>query len=267
MKKTFSGTLAPASFACPILLFSLMFAVFNPSSTRAAIPSRGTSKASSQSRISVEMTKSALGLPMTNRLQTLEMQGPEGYKNLVSIMFNERLSMDARWRAVTAAGRLGGELAKPELTRAMNSQLWYMRNAALVSMSHIDRALAVEWSKKLLSDKSLVVRTAAVSTLSEVGDRSSASLLWEKLYAKENFRGKQSLFIRRHIVDALSKIEAQGTESKFVEILADADETLHPLAIAALERLTQQKLGRDTEPVKFKKAQWQQWWKEKSIRL
>jgi hypothetical protein len=232
-----------------------------PSSKPSAQPSAA---ARPESAISLEATKSALGLPLANRMQVLLTQGEAGYRNLVNIMFDASASMDHRWRAVTAAGRIGGEEATPELARALKSKDWYMRNAALVSMSGINRDKAIEWARLLLSDKALLVRASAVQTLAALGDRSSASILWEKLYAKENFRGKHSLFIRRRILETLAKIESPGREQKFIEALNDSDETLHSVAVGALERMTNKKLGAAKDTVRVKRGHWQQWWKEQS---
>ena len=108
-----------------------------------------------------------------------------------------------------------------------------------------------------------MVRAGAVDVIAQLGDREASQLLWQKLYARENFKGQQSLFIRRRIVEVLAKLDAEKVEKSYVEVLADRDETLHPVAIQALEKMTKQKLGKEREPIKFKRAYWQQWWKKK----
>jgi hypothetical protein len=213
--------------------------------------------------ILVRATKEALDLPISNRLQALESQGEQGYRNLVSIMFDEKMPMETRWRAVTAAGRLGGKQATPEIERALGRSEWYMRNAGLVAMAGVDPESAARWARKLISDKALVVRTAAVETIAELKDHASAALLWQKLYAKENYRRGQSLFVRRHIVETLAVLEPVGSEGKFVEVLSDKDTSLHPLAIFALEQMTKQRFN-ESAPLPLQREHWQSWWKEKS---
>lgn len=212
----------------------------------------------------LQATRDALSMPFANRLETLENQGPSGYRNLVAIMFDETAPMATRWRAVTAAGRIGGKESVPELERALNRPEWFMRNAGLVSLAKIDRRAAIKWARKLLSDRALVVRAAAVEMLADLHDTESTTLLWEKLYAKENYRNKQSLFIRRRIVEALSMLQPSGGEGKFVRVLGDSDENLHPLAILALEKLTKNPLGTSKDTVAFKRERWQKWWAEKA---
>lgn len=207
-------------------------------------------------------TKEALSMPLGNRLLILRDQGPEGYRNLVQIMQDEKQPMEMRWRAVTAIGRIGGVESKPELLKALESPQWFLRNAGLVAMFSVDREEAVKWSRILLSDKALMVRVAAVESLERLRDTTSNNLLWAKLYASENFKGKHSLFIRRKIVESLAKLETKGVEAKFVRLLEDKDESLHRPAITALERLTQKKLGNSKDKFSLKREMWQSWGKE-----
>ncbi len=217
---------------------------------------------SSNPNIAKSETMTALGLPLENRISALRSEGASGYRNLIELMNDEAAPMEARWRAVTAMGRIGGKLSLPELKQALHSKVWYLRNAALISSAQIDRDQALQWAKELLSDKALVVRSAAVDVMSDLKDVKNKSILWQKLNAKENFRGKQSLWIRRKIVESLSQIEEKGSEAKFGVLLSDRDESLYAPAIRALERLTNQKLGRTDEDPKLKRLQWQAWLKQ-----
>lgn len=234
----------------------------------ASIPrdTKTTVKITSSKTVLLQATKDALGLPPGNRMQVLQSQGGEGYRNLIAIMFNSQVPMETRWRAVTAAGRMGGRDSVPELERALKREEWYMRSAGLVAMTSVDRQSALKWAKKLVSDRALVVRASAVTTLADLKDASAAPILWQKLYAKENFKGSQSLFIRRRIVEALAEIESSGSERKFVDVLADKDEYLHGPAIEALERMTHQQLGQATDPLTFRRERWQKWWKAQVAR-
>lgn len=230
-------------------------------SAQAAVKKKAVS--ASLVKVSMADTKEALELPMIERLSVLRTQGKTGYKNLTTVMFDRKAEMEDRWRAVTAAARIGGRDSLPELSRAVRSEEWFMRNAALVAASNVDRGQALSWARQLMNDKALVVRAAAVEVIKNQRDMSSSTLLWEKLHAKENFRGNQSLFIRRQIVEALASLEGAGKEAKFVALLNDKDEALHAPAISALERMTGNKLG-GAEPVKFKKAHWQNWWRNRT---
>jgi HEAT repeat protein len=216
----------------PVTFFLFLTAV----SASAAVPSGGA--------LGVEETRSALGLPLENRIATISAQGEAGIRNLQALMFDENGSIDLRWRAVTATARIGGANSKSVLAKALRAKEWYMRNAALLAIKGVDRELATAWSKELLSDDALIVRMAAVDTLGELNDAKAPALLWQKLYAKENFKGQLSLAIRRRIVETLARIDDKSHQANFVKVLSDADESLHQPAIAALERITGKKLTR-----------------------
>jgi HEAT repeat protein len=205
-------------------------------------------------------TQKALQLPESERLDEVRTQGAQGYRNLREIMFDEKQEMAVRWRALMTATRIAGRESKPELERAMKSREWFMRNAGLIAYSKIDRTSAVKWARKLLTDKALVVRTAAVEALMDMRDTASSQILWSKLYAPENFHNKKSLFIRRRIVEALISFKTPGAEAKFVMLLGDRDEELHSLAIAALENMTRNKLGQPQDTLATRRELWQKWW-------
>lgn len=249
-----------ASMARTALLLTASLALSHP--VYAAISPKAVQKEMTSTALA--STRAALRLPLAERMVALGEQGPQGYKNLRAIMDDDSQGMEARWRAVTALGLLGGQNSKPELEQALRHKVWYMRNAGLVAMTNVDKGAAANWAKRLLSDKALVVRAAAVDTLGSLDAKSASPLLWQKLNAPENFKGKQSLFIRRRIVETLARLERQGQEAKFIAVLGDRDESLHLPAIRALERITMKTLGEDKEPVSFKKSHWQRWWKERS---
>ena len=207
--------------------------------------------------------KEALLLPVENRASALKAQGSKGEAALVTLMFDQSASMDLRWKAITSAGLVGGKSLRPQIQKALVAKEWFVRNAALVALESIDRNEAKVWAKKFLDDKALVVRSAAVETLARLEDRSATAVLWKKLNAKENFRGNQSLWIRKQITTALAQLDKSESQRQFIDLLEDRDEGVQEAAIKALELRTGQQLGSDREPVKFKRAYWQQWWRER----
>ncbi len=234
------------------------------STLSAAVPSRGKTGSVSAPilglrSIPMSQTLAVLDLPFANRIAALKAQGPGGYKNLRSIMFDPKSKIDARWRSTTAVGRLGGPLSLPELERAAKADVWELRSAALIAIARFDRQAASKWSRYLLKDKALLVRLTAVETLEAIGDRGSVPQLWAELQNKQNFKRSQSLFIRRRIVEALGKLEATGSEDRFVALLEDSDAKIHGPAIAALERITGRSFGKPTDPPARRRALWQQW--------
>ncbi len=183
--------------------------------------------------ISVEQ---ALRLPAEERVSLLRKIGPKSYRDLHAIAFDPSRNYDIRWRAVISMAWLGGAESIVDLERALDNEEWYMRDAGLKGLEKINQTKAVIWAKKLLSDPALIVRSAAVQVIHDLHDKTAESILWEKLNAPENFRGEQSLFIRRQILSALVDLASKGTQDKFAKLLNDKDKSLHLVAVEGLER-------------------------------
>ncbi len=211
-------------------------------------------------------TEKVLQLPMDDRAEQLRKQGVRGYANLVKIMFDESATMDLRWKAVTAAGRVNGDDARPDLIKALGSPTWYMRNAALLAMKKIDPHATLVWARQFLSDKALVVRASAVDVIEQLGDTTSVDLLWQHLDAPENFAGEQSLYVRRRMAEALARLDVKsGREANFIRLLNDKDQTLHTPAMQALEQITKKNFGTSSASLEERREEWLRWWKNHSI--
>jgi len=196
-------------------------------STLAAVPKKAFS------------VENALKLSPEERISLLRKIGPNSYRDLHVIAFDQSRPYSMRWRAVVSMAWLGGREAVIDLEKALDDKDWFMRDAGLKGLAKIDKVKAMTWAKKLLDDPALVVRSAAVQTLHDLNDVSAESLLWEKLDAPENFRGEQSLFIRRQILSALVDLStSKGTAVKFAKFLTDKDKSLHLVAVEGIERST-----------------------------
>jgi hypothetical protein len=68
---------------------------------------------------------SALRLPLTQRLAAVEKQGATGRKELVRMAFDEKESLENRWRAVTAMGRVYPKESQKQLEKALKSPEWF----------------------------------------------------------------------------------------------------------------------------------------------
>ncbi|MGE3974705.1 MAG: HEAT repeat domain-containing protein [Bdellovibrionales bacterium] len=186
-----------------------------------------------------------LKLQLEERTVALRSKGPAVYRELHQLAFDTNQPYELRWRAVISMAWLGNKESIVDLERAIESNDWFMRDAALKGLEKVNREKAIAWAKKLMSDPALVVRTAAVRVLHDLHDTTSETLLWEKLQASENFRGEQSLWIRRQIVVALSDLAQRGTEGQFAKLLEDKDKSLHVPAMRGLERLTGKFMDQD----------------------
>ncbi|OFZ12416.1 MAG: hypothetical protein A2Z20_06620 [Bdellovibrionales bacterium RBG_16_40_8] len=195
--------------------------------------------------------ENALRMPLPNRLEAIEKQGVYARHALRKIAFNESATLENRWRAITTYGRLYAKTDHDVIERALLSREWFMRNAALLTIHYGGRDWAIKWASKLLQDKSLIVRTAAVKSLRKTNASETESLLWNKFYSKENYHAGQSLWIRRHILEALTQFSRPGQEKVFIRVLSDKDKTLHSIALQALNKITKEKYKTS--------AEWENW--------
>ncbi len=211
-----------------------------------------------------KLTVEALQLPRAQRLSALAQQGVDGYKALREIAFQSHQSMDLRWRAFMAMAMLGKKLSLPELEQGAQHKDWFLRSGALQALSRVAPEKAIIWARRMLDDKALVVRSAAVKVLREQRDVESSRLLWQKLNAKDNFRGGVGLWVRRNMVMALADFAREEDTGRFIDLLNSSDESLHAVAVQGLERITKKKLGQTFEPLSYKRTYWLNWWAENS---
>lgn len=163
-------------------------------------------------------------------------------QHLEKVAFDRQSSLESRWRAVTKLGRIYAKKSQGTLERAMQSQEWFMRNAALVVLPYGERNWARSWAERLLSDSALVVRTAAVQALRQLHSTESRMLLWEKLNNRENFHRGQPLWVRRHIIETLEQFSNLEDQDRFNIAKKDQDAEVRLVA----ERASQKIASRNT---------------------
>ena len=201
----------------------------------------------------LQKTVVALRQPVEDRISALKNQGDAGFEALKQLAFDSNQALQLRWRALTMLPRVNAVKAEAPLAEAAQSSEWFMRNAALVAMEQTQRTFTLKWAEKLLDDPALVVRTAAVQTLTAIHAIEKKDVLFQKLYSPENFHRGHSLWVRKHIAKALQQMASPGEEQQFAKLLKDKDNTLHPSAISALNKITGQKIeSRDKWLAKLK---------------
>lgn len=171
------------------------------------------------------------------RLASIKKAGKDGIRRLRMTAFDKRHTVETRWKALTTLARIAKREAIPDLEVALKSSDWFMRDAGIKSLEKIDGKLAKVWARRLVADPALIVRTTAVGVLKRLQDKDSADMLWQKLYSPQNYRGSQSLWVRRHIVETLASFPRKNDADKFKKILEDKDKSLHRPALAALDKI------------------------------
>ncbi|MNK12078.1 hypothetical protein D3C87_301350 [compost metagenome] len=196
---------------------------------------------------SLSETLEIVNLPSSNRRMVVEgKQGEKHYNAFIEVAFSEKQPMTVRWKALMAAAESRRGKATTDLMRAGDHSEWFMRNAALVALAEVNPEKAHALATKLIKDKALVVRSAAVETLRKNETPEVRDLLWEELSQSYNFKKKESLWIRPQIVEVLAA-KPQGHEIKiFASLLSDKDQRVQVPAIRGLEKITGTRLGKGT---------------------
>lgn len=209
-----------------------------------------------------------LQLPPENRRMLLKQPGgDEIFKKLSQIAFADDQSMTMRWRALVSLADMTSEKALPLLKKAAASDKWFMRNAALVAMEQSHPLQAEVWARKLLKDKALVVRSAAVQTLQKFGSEENRDLLWAEMDEKYNFRKDTSLWIRSQIVEGLGQKPESHEMKIFARLLKDKDSRVGVAAVHGLERITGVKLNENPVSDAKKISLWQSYIEKEKIEL
>lgn len=208
-----------------------------------------------------------LNLPGENRRMVVQGQGDKYYQNFIEVAFNENQPMSLRWRALMAAAEARGEKSTKDLLKAGTHKHWYMRNAALVALSEVNPLQGEKLAQKLLKDKALVVRSAAVGVLEKSSSGDVRDLLWEELNQGYNFKNSQSLWIRHQIVEVLAKKPLNRETKIFAQLLSDKDDRVHLPAVRGLEKLTGVKLGEGRMAQSTLVGMWKDYVKKGNIEL
>lgn len=195
-----------------------------------------------------------LRLPMKERMMRLH-DIPGIRDQLKALAFNRQQALDVRWRSITALGNLSAKSYRWELEEALKSPEWFMRNAALIAIQHDDRDFAIRWSKQLLKDPALVVRTQAIKNLMDL-KASAKEEVWAALFAKSNFRNSKSLWVRNYMVQAMVEWASRADEKRFLRLLMDQDPSIQKWAILGLEKSTGLRLSNPDEPIALQKRKW-----------
>lgn len=205
----------------------------------------------------------ALRLPRKNRLVMLKNKS-EAVERLYKVAVDEKQPLQMRWRSITSMGEMSPIKAGPYLEKLAVRKEWYLRNAAMIAISHADRPTVMKWAQHLLEDPSLMVRTSAVNAIKKIRGVELQDLLWKKINSKENFHRGKSLWIRKHIADALASLTYKGDEKKFMRLLLDRDHRLHPYAILGLRKNTGKTLAVG-QGVPERRQAWIQYFKESKV--
>ncbi len=159
-------------------------------------------------------------------------QTGESLESLESKVFSKAVSFEKKWRLVGQVADLKKRFeAIVFLKKCLNSKEWFLQSAALKVLKKNHPDIALKFAQKaLLNSKALVVRSEAVALISELGGPEETDSLWRALKQKQNFKRRQSLWIRPQIVKSILKMERSNHSEKWAKLLTDSDEEIRAIA-------------------------------------
>lgn len=180
---------------------------------------------------------------------------------LRKIAFRSDSDLQVRWRALVLAARLMGSEIKGDINNASKSTDWFMRSASMMAANEISSDEGAVLARRLVNDKALVVRSAAVDILGQTGEVSDRSLLWNIIKDPINIRKGQSLWIRSQALQLLARSPQKKEVSQFISLLTENDLELQAISIQALEKVSDFQFGSSQDSIEEHRKRWISWWK------
>lgn len=163
----------------------------------------------------------------------------ENFDRALAKAQNQSLNMDVRWSAVMNAASLASGEEMLKVVKLSKNSDWFIRNAVLVALDKNGNDMSYDVAKQLVTDKSLVVRSAAVDILSRLKTDEVKNIFSTELDKKYNMNGSSSLWIRRQMMTHLVDNSDKNEKVFFVKYLFDSSPEIARLSALALEKMTQ----------------------------
>jgi HEAT repeat protein len=194
------------------------------------------------------------------RFEEIVSRGPSAVPALTYIYKDPKRADLEVWVAARALGRVGGPEARAGLEAGLKSVRIMSRLGSVSGLGLMRDLQAIPALEGALYDKAMMVRAAAADALGGLAQPTSALALGKALNISANFRHGQSLFVRKHIVDALGAVGNSASIELLVTSVGDADPGVQISARKALVQMTGKSFGRSSKVSSDEAEAWQAWW-------
>lgn len=186
---------------------------------------------------------------------------------LSAILKNPNGQYDQRWVSARALGRIGGKDSIKTLRSTLaEDKFSMMRLAAIQGLKDSNDAGSFDAFVTALNDDAMVVRSGAADALGALGDPRAVAPLIAALNREDNFYRGRSLWVRRHIVSALGRIDSRSAVATLIQTLDDADRSVGTAAVTSLELVTKVSFrvpaANQQEWLARTAPKWKSWWEE-----
>ena len=189
----------------------------------------------------------------------------------MAAVYRDATSSDMEnWIAARALGRIGGKPAMRTLIAGVDSPRIITRLGAVSALGLLAEKEGAPALEKALFDKAATVRAYAADAIAISQTRSSAPALADALNLPANFFRGKSMFVRRHIIDALGEVGSIAGIDALLGALQDPEADLAIAASHALTKITgatfrDESLPPEAAPGESEVAQWKAWWSQRRV--
>jgi HEAT repeat protein len=177
------------------------------------------------------------------------------YKDL----YRDYITTDQKWSLLKKIRKGNPDFARKVYLSCIESLDWFLRSGGLQFLASLDPELARPQAIKMLNnDPALMVRSAALGVLEQIGAQKHKTELWSLIKDAKNFHRGHSLWIRKDIAKSLFAFTSQDDADKWVSLLDDKDEEVIKFSIKALEKVNKQVMGTAEDTLASKAELWRQ---------
>jgi HEAT repeat protein len=161
-----------------------------------------------------------------------------GFSEQLKVVENTDNSMNARWQALMSATQMASDEQLMAIKQLAKSNEWYIRNAVMVALKDRSQSLALEVARQLVTDKALVVRSAAVDILAQDWSDEVKNIFVTEVNKPYNFNKQSSLWIRKQMVEKISEKSSFLDKEFFEKMSQDSDKEIAQMSRSVLEKIS-----------------------------
>lgn len=198
-------------------------------------------------------------LPSTMRREAMDrLQRAESFDMVLTQAQDNTVPAPRRWVAVRALGKSTANGSREALIALLSSTDAPIRMAACLSMAERDDPTLTGRVAARLEDPAILVRWAAADALGTMKQAAALPDLGRALADGSNSRHGDSLFIRRHFVEAITAIGTEEALPHLAKVLEDRDPAVAAAALVGLEKVAGVSFKAGRTPAEEKEA-WRRW--------
>lgn len=185
-------------------------------------------------------------------------------KVLIEVLQTSTNRWEERWFCAITLGKRKSPQAKAALLKAVQDELFIVRQAAVQGLSYFDDVDTMAAIRNAMNDTAMVVRSEVVDAITKRNDVGAIDVLQKELYEGRNFQKGRSMWIRPQIIHAFGLLGESSAVDALVKALKDKDELVVTQSCKSLHTLS---LKHQWEyPVKYQDCAqaWTRWYEARN---